>query len=138
MKTKSMLDSIHHVAFVVKDLDDAIAKYEKLLGIPVFERGPVPDRGGELAIFTLSNIRLEFASPTGPGFLQDLLDTKGEGFFHIGFGVDDMDAAVTELEQQGISMSGPEKTIYKDWRIAYIDEKDTAGIYAHLITNDAK
>ncbi|MEH6637940.1 MAG: VOC family protein [Porticoccaceae bacterium] len=133
-----MLDSVHHIAFVVKNLDAAVASYEKLLDIPMFERGPVPERGGEIAIFKLRNTRLELASPTGPGFLQDLLDNKGEGFFHIGFGVDDMSAAVDELQGKGINMSGPEKTIYKDWRIAYIDQSDTAGIYAHLITNDAE
>lgn len=132
-----MIDSVHHVAFVVKNLDDAIATYEKLLGIKLYERGPVPERGGEIAVFVLRNIRIELAAPTGPGFLQNLLDTKGEGFFHLAFGVDDMGTAIAELQGKGISMSGPEKTIYKDWRIAYIDENDTAGIYTHLIANDA-
>ncbi len=133
-----MIDSVHHVAFVVKNLNDAIAAYEKLLGIKVKERGPVPERGGEIAVFVLRNMRIELAAPTGPGFLQNLLDKKGEGFFHLAFGVDDMGAAITELKDKGISMSGPEKTIYKDWRIAYIDESDTAGIYSHLIPNDAE
>lgn len=132
-----MLNSIHHIAFVVKDLDETIARYEKLLGVPLLERGPVPERGGEIAIFALTNVRLEFAAPTGPGFLQELLDKKGEGFFHIAFGVDDMADAVAELQEKGIQMSGPEKTIYKDWRIAYINDEDTAGVHSHLIANDA-
>jgi len=133
-----MLDSIHHIAFVVENLDLAIEDYQKLLGIPLFERGPVPERGGEIAIFKLRNTRLELAAPTGPGFLRDLLDKKGEGFFHIGFGVDDMKVAIDELQDKGVKMSGLAGNIYKDWDIAYIDQADTPGVYAHLIPNSAE
>lgn len=134
-----MLNQIHHIAFLVRDLDATIARFERMLDMPVFERGPVLGRGGEVAIFKLNNINLELVSPTDKnGFLQRLLDTQGEGFFHMAFGVDDLDAACRELGERGFKPSGPPKVVYKDWRIVYLDKADTGGIYTHLIPKDAQ
>ena len=133
-----MLKQIHHVAFIVKDLDATISSYERLLGMPVSERGFVPGRGGEVAYFKLDNVNLEFVSPTEKnGFLQQHLDAHGEGFFHMAFGVDDLDEATQELENKDITMSGPARVVFRDWRIAYIENDDTAGIRTHLIAKDA-
>ena len=132
-----MLDQIHHIAFLVKDMEATIQRYETLLGMPVSERGKSLTRGGEIAIFKLKNINLELVSPTDKnGFLQQLLDEQGEGFFHIAFGVDDIEKAGKELEGKGIKMK-PITVTYKDWEVAYLDKEATNGIYTHLIANDA-
>lgn len=133
-----MLNRIHHIAFIVKDLDATLVCYERLLGMTVSERGSAPGRGGEVAYFKLDNVNLEFVSPTDKdGFLQKHLDAHGEGFFHVAFAVDDVDEAINELQNKGIAMSGPPRVVYRDWRIAYIDKEATDGIYAHLIAKDA-
>lgn len=133
------LDRVHHLAFVVADLDAAIARFEVFLDVPVAERGPVRSRGAEVAIFKLANVNIELVAPAAPDSpLHEHLARHGEGFFHLAFGVDDVDAAHNALRVAGLPMKGPPYVAYKDWRIAYFDDAATGGLTAaHIIANDA-
>lgn len=133
-----VLDRVHHLSFVATDLDAAVARWESLLGIAVAERGPVAGRGAEVAIFKLANINLEVVAPvTADSPLHDLLARQGEGFFHLAFAVDDVDAACKQLDDRGVRMKGPPRPAYKDWRVAYLDSESTGGIPMHIINADA-
>lgn len=133
-----MFKRIHHVAFAVSDLDMAVANYERILGVKVAERGAVPSRGAEVAIFKVGNTNLELAAPTDKeGSLQRYIDEHGEGFFHIAFAVDDVDESCREMERTGIRMMGSPYVAYKDWRIAYLDPAETGGTYIHIIDDKA-
>ena len=86
-----VLDRIHHISFVVVDLDEVVDRMERILGVAVTERGCVPGRQAEVAIFKLANTRLEFVAPaTADSPLHQHLAEHGEGFFHIGFAVHDV------------------------------------------------
>jgi methylmalonyl-CoA/ethylmalonyl-CoA epimerase len=129
---------IHHVAFAVRDLDLAIANYERILGVKVSDRAKVPVRGAEVAIFKLGNTSLELAAPMdGDGPLQKYIDEHGEGFFHLALAVDDVGDSFSELERAGVKMMGAPYIAYKNWRIAYLDPRETGGNYVHLIDDAA-
>lgn len=133
------LDCVHHIAFVVHDLTEAIPRFEKILGISVAERGPVHTRGAEVAIFRLKNVNLEVVAPATPdSSLRTYLERHGEGFFHIAFSVEDVEAASPALTAAGLPMAGDPYTAYKDWRIAYLDTDATGGIRMHIIDADAE
>lgn len=135
---KPVLDRVHHLSFVAFALDAAVARWESLLGISVAERGPVAGRGAEVAIFKLVNINLEIVAPVTPDSpLHDLLAQHGEGFFHLAFAVDDVDAACEQLNDRGVRMKSPPRLAYKDWRVAYLDSELTGGIAMHIINADA-
>ncbi len=110
---------------MVADLDATIERMERILGVTVSERGCVPSRQAEVAIFNLANTRLEFVAPASAASpLHQHLAERGEGFFHIGFGVSDVDLACPY-------------TGYKDWRIAYLAEPLPGGGRMHIIAADA-
>lgn len=133
-----ILDRIHHLSFITHDLDAALARWESLLGIPVAERGPVAGRGAEVAIFKLANINLEIVAPVAENSsLHDVLAEQGEGFFHLAFAVDDIDAACQQFTDRGVKMKSPPRQAYKDWRVAYLDSELTSGISVHIINADA-
>jgi len=133
-----VLDRIHHLSFVTSDLDAAVARWESLLGVPMAERGPVAGRGAEVAIFKLANINLELVAPvTADSPLHDFIARHGEGFFHLAFAVEDIDAACRRLIDRGVSMKSPPRRAYKDWRVAYLDSELTGGIAMHIINADA-
>lgn len=139
IKTGPVLDRIHHLSFVVADLDAVVARLEHLLGVPVTERGPVATRGAEVAIFKLANINLEVVAPVSPDSpLHNYLVRHGEGFFHLAFAVDDVDDAHARLEARGVRMKSPPYRAYKDWRIAYMDSDVIAGTEIHIINWDAE
>ena len=130
--------SIHHIAFLVKDLDREIERFSQLLGRAPEQRGPVPYREAEVVMFQLDNVRIEIVAPvTEKSPLHDVIARQGEGFFHIGFGVTDLPAAVAALEDRGIEMKGPPHGGYKDWELVYLKRDSFPLFAAHLIANDA-
>ena len=50
-----MTGIIHHINFLVRDLDAAIPMYEKLLGRAVERRDHLPGRGVDIAGFRLGD-----------------------------------------------------------------------------------
>ena len=109
-----MLNSIHHINILVRDLEAAIASY-RLLGVQDFIREPLPGRGVETARFKVADSWIVLLMPTDPeGIPGRHLAQHGEGLFLLSFGVDRLDAA-TEL------LDGPERRGLADWRVADLD-----------------
>lgn len=134
----STLDRVHHISFVVRDLDRGVAQLRRLLDVPEPERGPVAGRGAEVAVFRLRNLNIELVAPVASdSALWRHLDEHGEGFFHLAFGVEDVDAAWRDLARRGLGMRGPPYVAFRDWRIAYIDPEDAAWLSLHIIDADA-
>jgi catechol 2,3-dioxygenase-like lactoylglutathione lyase family enzyme len=106
-----------HVAILVKDLDKAIAAWERILGlkpgkpfylppadeVPTFTDGKLGDYSDcRLATFQLENCAIELVQPgqkAGPW--KDMLDREGEGVQHISFIVPDRKKAFAELAAIG-------------------------------------
>lgn len=113
-------NKLHHVGLVVKDIDKAIA-YLESIGIGPFSAGEgvkkvmIPFKGelhGQPAEWrtTISNaqmgdVQLELLEPTeGPQALKESLDGTGEGLHHIGFLVDNLDAAIDQGNKGGLKI----------------------------------
>lgn len=108
------------VGIVVRDIDKAIAYYEKVWGIGPFVRpeisftektyyGKPSDFKLGLGFCSLGPIEMELIQPlTGPTIHQDFLEKKGEGIHHIGFDVKDLYARLERYQKMGIKilMSG--------------------------------
>jgi catechol 2,3-dioxygenase-like lactoylglutathione lyase family enzyme len=116
---KFTYSKLHHVGLVVKDLDKAIAYFESI-GIGPFKAGDgrkmtIPFKGelhGKPAEWktTISNadlggVELELLEPTeGNQALKESLDATGEGLHHIGFLVDDFEAAIAKGKKDGLKI----------------------------------
>lgn len=67
----------------------------------------------------------------GPNIYEEFLAEHGEGMHHVGIWVDDLDAAVTELESRGYAMIQSGRTgVHGDGGFAYFE---TAGPLATTI-----
>jgi len=64
-----MISSVDHIIIAVKNLDQAISDYEKILGIAPCWKGKHNELGTENALFNFENTYLELLSPcdAGPG-----------------------------------------------------------------------
>ncbi|MEP5763640.1 MAG: VOC family protein [Halieaceae bacterium] len=130
---------IHHINFLVKDLDQAEASYRGLLGLPPGIREELPARGVLTARFRVGDTWLVLLQPTtDEGEPARHLREQGEGFFLISFGVDDLDAAIDRVTAAGgrISGAGPRCGL-AGWRIVDIDAADTFGAQLQL-TEDVR
>jgi methylmalonyl-CoA/ethylmalonyl-CoA epimerase len=97
---------VNHVGVVVDDLNGATAAFSTLLGLPV-ER--TEEYGGELDIVFLpcGDTQVELISPrTDAGPTGDYLSQHGPGIQHVAFEVEDLEGALAELAERGVSTLG--------------------------------
>jgi methylmalonyl-CoA/ethylmalonyl-CoA epimerase len=83
-----MVHSIHHLNFIVADLEAAIPRWEAILGLPVAHRDDLPERGVIAARFRVGEAWLVLVQPTRTDSVPGrFLAERGEGFFLLSFGV---------------------------------------------------
>ena len=96
----------HHICLVVRDIDASVGFYEALGIGPWHDYPPLeqyttldmPDRAAFLDLryryADLGGLQLQLCQPgAGASPQRAFLDERGEGVFHVGFEVDDVDAA---------------------------------------------
>ena len=112
--------SVHHVAFAVEDLDEAVETYRSLFGAEVELRGRLEEQGVEAVYLRLGEGRVELVSPLGPDtHVGRFLASRGPGMHHVGIAVDDVAAAVGELVARGAEV---------------IDLEPRPGLGGHLVS----
>jgi methylmalonyl-CoA/ethylmalonyl-CoA epimerase len=129
-----MPKSIHHVAIVVHDLDQALAFYRDVLGLEVAARCQVPEEGVETAFLPIGEAKIELVQPlTKEGGVARFLEKRGEGLHHICLALDDIDAAVGRLEAAGARVLGEEPQVSADGtRYAFVHPKSALGVLVEL------
>ena len=102
---------LDHVALQVSDLDHAIVFYRDVLGFPLRSRQRDEAHGEDFAYFTLDGGDLELLQCLDPQASHAAIPriAPREPFCpHVAIGVDDLDAALSHLESQGINpLKGP-------------------------------
>lgn len=129
-----MLKRIHHMDYVVKDLDRAIEQFESIFGLGTKKRA-VLENNREVALFEIGSFRLALVQPLKgrESLAARWLREHGEGFFHVAFEVEDLDQSVTSLQAKGVSFLEEPKPPGLGWRVATIDPKDTLEVLTQLV-----
>ena len=100
-----------HIGIAAKDAEKAVRRLESL-GLGPFEamtsRPSFWDEETETEtvgyLAKIGNMEIEvFQPPTGKTLFKEFVESKGEGIHHLGFLVDDIEAATTALAQEGFS-----------------------------------
>ena len=113
----SPFSTLHHLSVVVRDIDKAVEYYESLGIGPFVDYPPLTDYvklnvKDENGFFNLrfkcaqvGPVEIQLCQP-GDGWTpyKEFLETKGEGVYHLGFVVDDVDQAEVELKEKGIGV----------------------------------
>ena len=118
-----MISSVDHIIIAVKNLDQAISDYEKILGIAPCWKGKHNELGTENALFNCENTYLELLSPcdAGPGteFVNSLLAVKGDHLAGIALGTKNIEEVKEVLNKDGyeVEISSGEATSERDGKI---------------------
>jgi len=125
---------LDHVAIAVKDLEKAIAFYQATFGLELAEIEEVKDQKVRTAIFGHGLGRIELICPTEPDTsVAKFLDKRGEGLHHICIEVDDIEACLAELKQQGAALIDQTPKIGAGGaKIAFIHPKGAHGVLTEL------
>lgn len=110
---------LHHVGYVVADLDASLARLERTLGLRPTARETMAAQGVEAALCGLPGGEVELITPLDPdGAIARFMRARGEGFHHVAFAVPDLGAALDDLRARGAEL---------------IDERPRAGLGGHLV-----
>lgn len=125
-----MFSDIHHVSYLVPDLDEAIKSYGEMFGAKVTGRGMV-DNLGEVAFLQVGGVEVEFIAPTDTAALEN-----GNGAWiihHVAYAVHDLDRVVAEHRRRGYRFLTEEPfTNFMGYRLIYFDPAQTGGCRIHL------
>lgn len=97
---------LDHTAVAVADLDAALERYRRLLGLEPGHREVVEGQGVEVAFLSPpGDTRLELIAPLSEESpVARFLARRGEGLHHVCFRVADLEAALRDAEAAGIRL----------------------------------
>ena len=127
-----MLHSIHHLTFVVRDLETTLAHFTGELMIGAVIREPLPARGVLTARFQVGAVWFVLVQPVADGAPVRQLSTRGEGLLVVSFEVRDLDAALSACAERGIATLGDPRDGLSDWRVADLDIRAVPGAMTQL------
>jgi methylmalonyl-CoA/ethylmalonyl-CoA epimerase len=126
-----MAHSIHHLNFIVRDLDAAIPAWERLLGCPVSRRDELRERGVIAARFRLGETWLVLVQPTRDDSVPGrFLAAHGEGFFLLSLGVESLSGEAARLGDA--AFAGPVRSGADGWQVRDLDPTRVSGIQLQL------
>lgn len=130
----SVLKCIHHINFIVADLDTAVDAYKRTLGLCPFEYEDLEERDVRTARVRIGDAWIVLVSPRSKDSLVGhYLETHGEGFFLMSFGVDNLEQAMAELNRQGaLPPDAKARTGVLGWQVTDLDTEDSLGARFHL------
>jgi len=134
----TVLNSIHHINFIVADLDVAVQAYQSMLGLGPFEYEELPERGVSTARILIGGVWIVLVSPRSKDSLAaHYLEAHGEGFFLMSFGVDNLEQAMAELAQRGALPAGrTARPGILGWQVADLETERSLGVRFHLTQAD--
>ncbi len=128
---------LHHVGYVVSDLDAAAANYAAL-GFTGGERHEIPEQKIVAMTFRSGTGWLELIQPTDPdGPIAKYMAKRGEGTHHVAFEVDDIVAELARLKESGVRLiDETPRTGAHGWTIAFIHPESCNGVLTELVQVD--
>ena len=125
-----MFSDIHHVSYLVPDLDTVIESHARMYGAVVTGRGAVANLG-EVAFLQAGEVEMEFIRPED----SSSLEASGGNYVvhHVAYAVENLDRVVAEHRDRGFRFLTDEPfTNFMGYRLIYFDPADTGGCRVHL------
>lgn len=129
-----MIKGIDHIGIAVNDLNEALALYEKTLGLKHERVTVVESQKVKVAFLQVGESRIELLEPLGPdSTLAGFLQKRGEGIHHIALRVDGIDDMLKKLKNQGATLVDEKpRPGAEGGRIAFVHPKSTKGVLLEL------
>jgi methylmalonyl-CoA/ethylmalonyl-CoA epimerase len=128
---------IDHVAIIVRSIEQALVFYRDTLGITPSEIKEVPTEQVRIAFLPMggpNGSEIELIEPTTSNTsLNRFLEKRGEGLHHICLEVEDIDAALREMQEKGAAVLDTEPRLAAEGRAIFLHPKGTNGVLLELL-----
>jgi methylmalonyl-CoA epimerase len=135
-----MPERIDHVAIIVHNIEQALVFYRDTLGIVPTAIKEVPTEQVRIAFLPMGGSggsEIELIEPTNPdSSLSRFLEKRGEGLHHICLEVEDIDASLHKMQEQGVPVLDQEPRVAAEGRAIFLHPKATHGVLLELIERE--
>ena len=127
---------IHHLGVAVRDLDEAVETYERLFGAEVEHRAELEDQGVEAVAVLVGAGRVELLAPLGEETpVGRFLAKRGPGMHHVAYEVDDVQAELDRLTEQGAELvdDEPREGLF-GLQVAFVHPDAVHGVLTEVVS----
>jgi len=125
---------VHHVAVIVRDIEESLGFWRDMLGLPVELVLPIERDRVTIAFLAVGESKVELVQPTdGTTGVARFLESKGEGFHHICFEVPNISEALMRLELDGVELIDTVARKGAEGPVAFLHPKSCHGVLVELI-----
>jgi len=128
---------IDHVAIIVRNIEQSLVFYRDTLGITPGEIKEVPGEQVRIAFLPLGGPAgsvIELIEPTTPdSSLAKFIEKRGEGLHHICLEVENIEAALAEMQEKGAPVLDKQPRVAAEGRAIFLHPKGTNGVLLELL-----
>ncbi len=125
---------IDHIGIAVKNIDEAVKTYEKILNTKCTKREVVESEKVDTAFFQTGESKVELLGGTAPdSVINTYIEKRGEGIHHVAFEVDDIEAELARLKSEGFTLLNESPKDGADNKlVAFLHPKENHGVLVEL------
>ncbi|APG60769.1 methylmalonyl-CoA epimerase [Christiangramia salexigens] len=125
---------IEHIGIAVKDLEAANKTYNAVMGAEHYKTETVESEGVSTSFFKVGESKIELLAATNPDSpIAKFIEKRGEGIHHMAFYVDDIQAEIERLKDEGFRLLNDQpKTGADNKLVAFMHPKDANGVLIEL------
>ena len=131
----SVLTELDHVGIAVHDLEAVVAWYAEMFGATVAHRERIESDGVDEALIKVADSYIQLLAPyTDSSPLAKFLEKRGEGIHHVGYRVEDCDAALEDVKAKGARVVDEHpRTGSRGTTVAFLHPKSAFGTLIELV-----
>lgn len=128
------MKKIDHIGIAVSDLETANERYTLLLGVAPYKQEAVESQHVMTSFFQTGESKIELLAATAEASaITKYIEQRGEGMHHIAFEVEDIYAAMADLNKKGFRLLNEAPTQGADNKlICFIHPKSAHGVLIEL------
>lgn len=125
---------VEHIGIAVDQLSVSVPLFEKLLNTPCYKQEKVDSEQVTTAFFKKGETKIELLESTDPdGIIARYIGKKGEGIHHIAFEVEDIEAEMKRMQQEGFVLLNEKPKPGADNKlVCFLHPKSTNGMLIEL------
>ncbi len=128
------LGKVHHVALIVRSIDDALRFWRDTVGLDLEAVMDIPADRVRIAFLGVGESKVELVEPTDDTTgVARFLEAKGEGFHHVCFEVGNLSETLLRLEIDGLELIDTAPRRGAEGPVAFIHPKSCHGVLVELI-----
>src|SRR5262249_23471286 len=126
---------INHLGIATRGIDEALKFWSESLGLENVHTETVEDQKVRVAMLPLGESRIELLEPTSDDSpISKFLDKRGGGIHHVAVEVDDIEAALSKLRENGARLIDEAPRIGAEGcLVAFVHPAATGGVLLELV-----